>query len=255
MPLTTTDNKYPENISEYNEKFTTLLEGIKKRHDPVVTSLAEGIIELKEHWKKINSPLLETRIKAQHPGIPLPTAIQAFLDRFYMSRIGIRMLIGQHVTLSRVALGSIKMPKDYVGIICTNTNVRHVAEDAIENAKFICQEHYGLWTPPPVKLFLEKENIHFSYVPSHLHHMLFELLKNSLRAVVDRYGVDYEDFPEIRIFVAEGKEDISIKVCDEGGGIPRSGMPLIWTYMYTTAQNPLLEPGRSQSDFRAPLAG
>lgn len=68
--------------------------------------------------------------------------------------------------------------------------------------------------------------------------MLFELLKNSLRAVVERYGVENEDdFPAIRVIVVEGKEDITIKISDEGGGIPRSEMGLVWTYMYTTAQS------------------
>jgi pyruvate dehydrogenase kinase 2/3/4 len=53
-------------------------------------------------------------------------------------------------------------------------------------------------------------------------HMLFELLKNSLRAVVERYGVENEDdFPPIKVIVVEGKEDITIKISDEGGGIPR----------------------------------
>lgn len=78
----------------------------------------------------------------------------------------------------------------------------------------------------------------------------------NINKVVERFGADAEDYPEIRIVVAQGEEDITIKISDEGGGIARSGMPLIWTYMYTTAENPQLkqdEDGRS--DFFAPLAG
>jgi hypothetical protein len=48
--------------------------------------------------------------------------------------------------------------------------------------------------------------------------------------VVERYGVDNEDaFPPIKVVVVEGSEDITIKISDEGGGIPRSAIPLIWT--------------------------
>ncbi len=95
----------------------------------------------------------------------------------------------------------------------------------------------------------------FCYVPSHLHHMLFELLKNSLRATVERFGVDADDYPEIKLVFANGSEDITVKISDEGGGIARSGMPLIWSYMYTTADNPELEKEFLESDFKAPLAG
>jgi hypothetical protein len=42
--------------------------------------------------------------------------------------------------------------------------------------------------------------------------------------------VDNEDaFPPIKVVVVEGSEDITIKISDEGGGIPRSAIPLIWT--------------------------
>lgn len=87
-------------------------------------------------------------------------------------------------------------------------------------------------------------------------HICFELLKNSLRAVVERHGVDNEDsFPPIKVVVVEGKEDLTIKISDEGGGIPRSAMPQIWTYMYTTmSDSPDIE-ATAQNDFKAPMAG
>ena len=55
--------------------------------------------------------------------------------------------------------------------------------------------------------------------------------------------------------VVEGKEDITIKISDEGGGIPRSAIPLIWTYMYTTMQNQRIDSNFQASDFKAPMAG
>jgi pyruvate dehydrogenase kinase 2/3/4 len=108
---------------------------------------------------------------------------------------------------------------------------------------------------PPVQLICPKD-LHFSYVPGHLSHICFELLKNSLRAVVERYGTDREDhFPPIKVIVVEGKEDITVKISDEGGGIPRSAIPLIWTYMYTTMEGQNLDQDFQASDFRAPMAG
>ncbi|KAI9220069.1 alpha-ketoacid dehydrogenase kinase N-terminal domain-containing protein [Blastocladiella britannica] len=242
-------------IIDYNRDFVTLIENIKRRHDPTVSTIAQGIRELKalRGLDSIDAP------------------VQSFLDRFYMSRIGIRMLIGQHVTLSKQVAAAntpslspfgtrADAANDYVGIICTKTNVAQVAQEAIDNARFICEDHYALFSAPPVQLYCP-DDLEFMYVPSHLHHILFELLKNSLRAVVERCGPDATEFPPIKIVVAEGREDITIKVSDEGGGIPRSGVPLIWTYLYTTAgaaNASTSDPNWAApptSDFKAPMAG
>lgn len=74
---------------------------------------------------------------------------------------------------------------------------------------------------------------------------------------MERYGSSSEDdLPPIKVIVVEGKEDITIKISDEGGGIPRSAIPLIWTYMYTTMENPQdIEQDFTASDFQAPMAG
>ncbi|KAF8518362.1 mitochondrial pyruvate dehydrogenase [Hysterangium stoloniferum] len=226
---------WPPEVHDYNTRFTKVLENIKRRHDPTVTTVAQGMLE----WKRSQN---EKEI-----GMDL----QAWLDRFYMSRIGIRFLIGQHI-----ALNTLEAHKDYVGIICTNTNVRDVVHEAIENARFVCEEHYAMFKGPPVQLICP-ENLHFAYVPGHLSHICFELLKNSLRAVVERFGTDETRLPPIKVIVVEGNEDITIKISDEGGGIPRSAIPLIWTYMYTTMEGQSVDPDfeTQGSDFKAPMAG
>lgn len=41
--------------------------------------------------------------------------------------------------------------------------------------------------------------------------------------------------PSIRIVVVKGKEDVTIKIADRGGGIPRSKMSKIWQFAHSTA--------------------
>ncbi|KAI8827731.1 mitochondrial branched-chain alpha-ketoacid dehydrogenase kinase-domain-containing protein [Chytriomyces cf. hyalinus JEL632] len=261
-------------VAAYNARFVDCIENIKTRHDPVAINMAQGIQELKAHWKETKStPVLESAspgpIDAGAGAVEnlLPTDLQSFLDRFYMSRIGIRMLIGQHVALAKASSAGSKSSPDYVGIICTKTSIRDIVTQAAEHAQGILQDTMGVFSPPEIKLFISHsgvlgakvdhavDDVHFMYVPSHLHHCLFELFKNSLRAVVETHGLDMDgEYPPIKVIVAEGNEDITIKISDEGGGIPRSGMPLIWTYLYTTAQRQDLEDAMS-SEYRAPMAG
>lgn len=55
--------------------------------------------------------------------------------------------------------------------------------------------------------------IRIVYVPSHLYHMLFELFKNSMRAVVEHYTESNSDqYPPLEVTVVRGKEDICVKV-------------------------------------------
>jgi hypothetical protein len=54
--------------------------------------------------------------------------------------------------------------------------------------------------------------IRIVYVPSHLYHMLFELFKNSMRAVIEHHGADAEHHPPIEVTIVRGREDICVKV-------------------------------------------
>lgn len=53
--------------------------------------------------------------------------------------------------------------------------------------------------------------IRIVYVPSHLFHMLFELFKNSMRAIMEHHSSS-EEYPAIEVIVSRGEEDICVKV-------------------------------------------
>eukprot|EP00121_Abeoforma_whisleri_P006328 Awhi_evm1s5753 len=55
-----------------------------------------------------------------------------------------------------------------------------------------------------------------------------------MRAVVE-YHEENDEMPYIKAVIVEGEEDITIKISDEGGGIPRSDLASVNSYLYTTA--------------------
>jgi hypothetical protein len=60
------------------------------------------------------------------------------------------------------------------GLICTKCSPHQVAHDAIYDSRSICMRQYG--AAPDVHVYGDP-NFTFAYVPSHLHHMVFELVK------------------------------------------------------------------------------
>jgi pyruvate dehydrogenase kinase 2/3/4 len=82
-----------------------------------------------------------------------------------------------------------------------------------------------------------------------------------MRATVEFHGVD--KMPPIKVVIADGEknEDVVIKISDEGGGIRRTSLPRIWSYLYTTADQKIVEEvlnsSESGTDFStsSPLAG
>jgi pyruvate dehydrogenase kinase 2/3/4 len=67
----------------------------------------------------------------------LMESTHAFLDRFYISRIGIRVLIGQYLSLRQPPV------ENYVGIICSKTSPYEIVKRAIDDAAFMCTRKYG----------------------------------------------------------------------------------------------------------------
>ncbi|KFQ46732.1 hypothetical protein N333_07677, partial [Nestor notabilis] len=215
--------------------FTDTVIKIRNRHNDVIPTMAQGAIEYKESF-----------------GIDPVTSqnVQYFLDRFYMSRISIRMLLNQHSLL----FGGKNNPAHpkHIGSIDPSCNVVEVIRDGYESAKRLCDLYY-MSSP---ELILEELNIkspgqpmQVVYVPSHLYHMVFELFKNAMRATMEHHA-DRCIYPPIHVHVTLGNEDLTVKMSDRGGGVPMRKIDRLFNYMYSTAPRPRVETSRA-----TPLAG
>lgn len=234
----------PVNMTE-QIAYSEMLQQIYDRHAPTTISVARGVHELKMEYaysvfKSFNLVDMTNFVD-----------LHQSLDNFYINRIGMRMLIGQHLELLKTYLNKDYADDRYVGLICKETSPRLVAMDAIEDAREICMRAH-LDVPDVIVSGPGLDTV-FPFVPSHLYYAMFELLKNSMRAVCEKHGSSGELPPiEITIADSETNEDICIRISDRGGGIARSDMPKIWSYLYTTANYNYAMDEELQE---APLAG
>ncbi|ETL92434.1 hypothetical protein F442_09529 [Phytophthora nicotianae P10297] len=250
--------KPPATVAE-DRLFTDTLRQAKARGSNLVPLICYGLQQLKA-------------TDLGHSALQIESAqedIKSRLDKFFLGRIGIRMLIGQHVE-------SLEHPGGRVHLI----NVEEIVREACDRATNLCVQYCG--EAPPVEIHATASaSTPLMYVRSHLHHMVFELVKNAMRATVEYHkkrigkapgelnhfkqvmnpdspslgfflpsvedvsGVKifpdvskYKlggELPPVEIVICVGSEDLTIKVSDEGGGIPRSRWNKLWHYDYTTS--------------------
>lgn len=211
------------------QQFSNLLTEMRQRHDSVVKLIAKGVIELKQHCGKGASDL----------------EIRSFLDRFYMSRIGIRVLISHHLALGPYSKDH-SNNKNMAGIINTKCKPPSVIQDVVGVVQQLSYQHYGDAAEVKIK---GNTDLEFPYIESHMQLCLLELLKNSFRATVETHR-DSPSLPPVRVIIADGVEDVTIKISDEGGGFRRSELDRVWSYLFTTAKLPAEELLRIEDDRR-----
>lgn len=136
---------------EQEEAFSRLVESIYERHSRVLVQMARGAYEFRNQVAKNGGDSRDVfaRMEETH----------AFLDRFYLCRIGIRVLIGQYLALRQPPVDN------YVGIICSVTSPYEIVKRAIDDAAFMCTRKYG---DAPEVIMSGRLDLTFPYVPTHL---------------------------------------------------------------------------------------
>lgn len=130
------------------DEMARALERVYDRHANVIVQMARGAFEFRKAVRERGDVEFETQQE-----------IHDFLDRFYICRIGIRVLIGQYLALRQPPV------QDYVGIICSRTSPYEIVKRAIDDAAFMCTRKYG---DAPEVIMSGRLDLTFPYVPTHL---------------------------------------------------------------------------------------
>ncbi|KAK9703690.1 [Pyruvate dehydrogenase (acetyl-transferring)] kinase isozyme 2 [Basidiobolus ranarum] len=150
--------------------------------------------------------------------------LKTFLDKYYTMALGMRTLLGEHISLHERERSLVEK------VLPLN-----VAKKAAFDARRVCTQQYG-FEAPEVEIISKNTSVSPLYIEEYLHHSLFEILKNSLRATVETHRHS-NHLPPVKIVIATGGEDVTIKVSDIGGGIPMSKINNLWSYVYFTPSN------------------
>jgi len=228
------DLKEPKTNEEI-EQYRNTIEKIYNRHSTTLLTVTKGLYELKKE-NKISD-------------IEEPT-MQKFLNRFYTNRTEIRILLEHYL-----ALFEQNNNKKHFGIVNLECYPYKIVEEVVENIQYICDKNrIPLRLEDIVKIDIDK---HF-YLPSinsYLYYIFFELIKNSVKAVIEN-DMNILD-PKILISIRSiDKNILLIKIKDNGIGIKEEDKDKIWYYSYSSSKidiNDILE----DKDFSisTPLSG
>jgi pyruvate dehydrogenase kinase 2/3/4 len=243
-------------------KFKETIEKIHDRHAPTLTTMSKGIYELKKEGliNDINSP-----------------TIQTFLNRFYTNRTELRILIEQYLSFfvepcktncyNKNRGLSYTNENNEFGTINLECNLIDIINKSIHDVQYICNKNLldvdtmniittNINNVDINNVNINNVNIHQGKcnkvitLPSlepYLYFIFFEIIKNSVKAVIEKRDVMgerggnmmgeskiYE--PSIKISINTiSSTDIIVKIDDNGIGIKSDDIHKIWYYSFSTS--------------------
>ncbi|KAJ7180133.1 branched-chain alpha-ketoacid dehydrogenase kinase [Mycena crocata] len=189
----------PINTLEENVAFCKFMSELLHEHSTVIPNLSLGL--------SLASPHLS------------PDDLDSFMRRMLVSRISRRVLAEHHIALSEMYSGK-QTPahhgEPHVGIIFTGLSVARCIEKC---ASLLRDRGSGV---PEIIVDGHLET-HFAYIKQHLEYIIFELLKNAMRATASHHpGIP--TLPPIRATIVAGANDVGVRISDQGGGLSHTSV-------------------------------
>ncbi|KAI0332082.1 26S proteasome subunit P45 [Cubamyces sp. BRFM 1775] len=219
----------PVKTLEENARFIEQLSELVQSHANDIPAMAKGFQECARYLT--------------------PEQISEFLDSTIRNRIAVRLIAEQHIAISRdLARGD--NDGNHLGVVdlaCSPKEMIGVCGSFVSD---LCEATLG--ASPQIVIDGDADAT-FAYVPVHLEYILTEILKNAFRATVEWHQRHHSytstvPIPPVVITIAAppradpatstrapGPRYLSMRVRDQGGGVPPANMSRIFSYSFTTA--------------------
>eukprot|EP01064_Diplonema_japonicum_P024400 TRINITY_DN34960_c0_g1_i1.p1 TRINITY_DN34960_c0_g1~~TRINITY_DN34960_c0_g1_i1.p1 ORF type:complete len:398 (+),score=49.96 TRINITY_DN34960_c0_g1_i1:38-1231(+) len=199
--------KTPETLQDAFE-YTTVVESLLKKNATLLTSLSEGVANAKRHM---------TQEEVQR--------LDEFIHLFIGHRISRRLIGANHQALTDHFKTGFS-PHD-VGVFHRAAPIRFILDAAAEEAQELCSAEYGQF--PEIDI-VDPRNAELFCVPANLQAILVELLKNSMKATVERHSLS-PLLPPIEATISSSPEGtVLIELSDQGGGMSSASEASLWRY-------------------------
>mmetsp|Transcript_56051 Transcript_56051/g.156167 ORF Transcript_56051/g.156167 Transcript_56051/m.156167 type:complete len:390 (+) Transcript_56051:264-1433(+) len=220
--------------SENETAFRELMARLLGKHSSVVPDIAEG------YWE----------VRQMYPDIRL----DGFLDNLFTTRISSRILVENYIGMGT---------PDYSGVVQRDLSPLNIIRDHAAHLTKLVHSIYGV--APRVE-FTGNLGCTVDYIPRHVTFMIQEVLKNALRATVERHQGNSRTLslgiPPVVIELQKGDVYMIIKISDQGGGLPKHLQNEAWKYGWSTVSeeehvtlDPATWPGSPLAQRRRELAG
>ena len=214
--------------TEDEEKFFNLINMCMIQNNDIIGQLANGCSEAEKYFKSYQ-------------------IMKDFLDNVLQTRLSMRLLAEHYLELHQQQKKT-KLNDNWRGSICMNFLPAQAVQQCIDDVSSICFEKYSV--VPHVQIE-DHMRLPLPYFPNVVDYILRELLKNSMRAVVEyhkgllgniqnvkKYFEENREEPLCKILITSdpGDEHFTIAIQDHGGGIDATDEK-IFRYMFTGKKN------------------
>jgi len=214
----------PIKTTEGEEKFFDLINLFIIQNNDIIGQLSNGCREAERYFKSYE-------------------IMKEFLDNVLNNRLSMRLLSEHYLELHKQQKKT-NLNDHWRGSICMKFVPSKTVQRCIDDVSSICFETYGV--APPVQV---EDHMHqpIPYFPSVVEYILRELLKNSMRAIVEYNKSVLHNIQNVKTYFEEHRQDplckvlitcdpddehFTIAIQDHGGGIDETN-ETIFRYMFT----------------------
>jgi pyruvate dehydrogenase kinase 2/3/4 len=210
--------------SEDEEKFFELINMFMIQNNDIIGQLSNGCKEAEKYFKSYK-------------------IMKDFLDSVLHNRLSMRLIAEHYLELHKQQKKT-KLNDDWRGAICMNFSPAEAVQQCIDDVSSICFDTYSVVPPVQIEDHMRQS---LPYFPNVVDYILRELLKNSMRAVVEynkvllgniqnvkKYFEDHREEALCKVLITSdpGDEHFTIAIQDQGGGIDETNEK-IFRYMFT----------------------